>query len=79
MLQGGLTPELIKTLTIIAVNMPEQRPVVQQRLLEESTKLLGRNVYVLLCMYLCVSVFMLRMCVFICRLCKGCLKNRLNC
>jgi hypothetical protein len=41
MLQGGLTAELINTLTVIATHMPHQRPVVQQRLLEESTKLLG--------------------------------------
>ena len=41
MLQGGLTSELINTLTVIATHMPYQRPVVQQRLLEESTKLLG--------------------------------------
>ena len=41
MLLGGLTAELINTLTVIATHMPYQRPVVQQRLLEESTKLLG--------------------------------------
>ena len=41
MLQGGLTGDLINTLTVIATHMPYQRPVVQQRLLEESTKLLG--------------------------------------
>jgi Domain of unknown function (DUF3385) len=41
MLQGGLTADLINTLTVIATHMPYQRPVVQQRLLEESTKLLG--------------------------------------
>ena len=41
MLQGGLTAELINTLTVIATYMPYQRPIVQQRLLEESTKVLG--------------------------------------
>ena len=41
MLQGGLTAELINTLTVIATYMPYQRPVVQRRLLEESTRVLG--------------------------------------
>ena len=41
MLQSGLTAELIDTLSVIAEHMPAQRPAVQQRLLEEATKILG--------------------------------------
>ena len=41
MLASGLTSELIDTLSVIAINMPTQRPAVQQRLLDEATKILG--------------------------------------
>eukprot|EP00605_Chrysophyceae_sp_TOSAG23-4_P001470 GSChrysophyteH1.ASY1.ANO1.1606.1 assembled CDS len=41
MLQSGLTDELIDTLSVISESMPNQRPEVQQRLLEEATKVLG--------------------------------------
>ena len=41
MLASGLTSELIDTLSVIATYMPAQRPAVQQRLLEEATKILG--------------------------------------
>jgi len=41
MLQSGLTAELIDTLAVVAMYMPNQRPAVQQRLLEEATKVLG--------------------------------------
>lgn len=41
MLQCGLTEELIDTLVIIGKYIPLQKIVVQQRLLEEATKILG--------------------------------------
>jgi len=41
MLQCGLTEELIDTLVIIGKYIPLQKVVVQQRLLEEATKILG--------------------------------------
>lgn len=41
MLQSGLTSELIDTLAVVVTYMPNQRSVVQQRLLEEATKVLG--------------------------------------
>jgi uncharacterized membrane protein YgcG len=43
MLQAGLTPELIDTLTTISNQMPNQRAMVQFRLLEETLKVLGGN------------------------------------
>jgi hypothetical protein len=43
MLQSGLTPELIDTLSIISAHMPYQRHMVQVRLLEETIKVLGGN------------------------------------
>ena len=43
MLQIGLTPELIDTLSIISAHMPYQRNMVQVRLLEETVKVLGGN------------------------------------
>lgn len=43
MLQSGLTPELIDTLSIISAHMPNQRNMVQVRLLEETIKVLGGN------------------------------------
>jgi hypothetical protein len=44
MLQSGLTAELIETLSIISTYMPNQRPMLQVRLLEEATKVLGGDV-----------------------------------
>ena len=41
MIAGGLNPELIDTLSIIIEKMPEKRVVVQQRVLEEVTRVLG--------------------------------------
>lgn len=41
MLQSGLTQELIETLSVISTNLPGQKGPVQQRLLEEVTKVLG--------------------------------------
>ena len=41
MLQSGLTAELIDTLAVVATYMPNKRPAVQQRLLEEAIKVLG--------------------------------------
>ena len=41
MLQSGLTAELIDTLSVIANHVPNQRSEVQQRLLQEATKILG--------------------------------------
>lgn len=43
MLLIGLTPELIDTLSIISAHMPNQRNMVQVRLLEETIKVLGGN------------------------------------
>lgn len=43
MLLIGLTPELIDTLSIISAHMPNQRNMVQIRLLEETIKVLGGN------------------------------------
>lgn len=43
MLLIGLTPELIDTLSIISSHMPNQRNMVQVRLLEETIKVLGGN------------------------------------
>ena len=40
-MQSGLTAELIDTLNVIATYVPNQKPIVQQRLLEEATKILG--------------------------------------
>jgi len=41
MFQSGLTSELIDTLAVISTSMPNQRSEVQQRLLQEATKILG--------------------------------------
>lgn len=41
MIAGGLNPELINTLSIIIEKMPEKRVIVQQRVLEEVTRVLG--------------------------------------
>lgn len=41
MLQTGLTAELIDTLSVISSYMPNQKALIQQRLLEEATKVLG--------------------------------------
>lgn len=41
MLQAGLTQELIETLSVISTNLPGQKGPVQERLLEEVTKVLG--------------------------------------
>jgi hypothetical protein len=41
MLQSGLTQELIETLSVISTNLPGQKGPVQERLLEEVTKVLG--------------------------------------
>lgn len=43
MLQTGLTAELIDTLTIIGSFVPHQKLIVQQRLLDEATKVLGNG------------------------------------
>jgi hypothetical protein len=40
-MQAGLTPELIDTLSIISDHLPTQRNLVQLRLLEETLKVLG--------------------------------------
>jgi hypothetical protein len=45
MLQSGLTPALIDTLTVVSDHLPTQRVAVQQRLLEETTKILGGQQY----------------------------------
>lgn len=44
MLQTGLTAELIATLAVISSHMPSQKQLIQARLLEEATKVLGGNV-----------------------------------
>jgi hypothetical protein len=41
MLQSGLTAELIDTLSVICEHLPSQKLLVQTRLLEEATKVLG--------------------------------------
>ena len=41
LLQSGLTSELIETLSVIATHLPTQRSVVQRRLMQEVTKILG--------------------------------------
>lgn len=41
MFQCGLTPELIDTLRVVAEYIPSQKELVQLRLLDESTKILG--------------------------------------
>lgn len=41
MFQSGLTSELIDTLAVVSTSMPNQRVEVQQRLLQEATKILG--------------------------------------
>lgn len=41
MLQSGLTAQLIETLSTISTYMENQRPMVQMRLLQEATKVLG--------------------------------------
>jgi FKBP12-rapamycin complex-associated protein len=43
MLQTGLTAELMNTLTIIGSFVPHQKLIVQQRLLDEATKVLGNG------------------------------------
>ena len=41
LLQSGLTSELIETLSVIATHLPAQRSIVQRRLMQEVTKILG--------------------------------------
>jgi phosphatidylinositol kinase/protein kinase (PI-3 family) len=41
MLQSGLTAELIETLSVVCNYLPSQKQLVQSRLLEEATKVLG--------------------------------------
>eukprot|EP01033_Poteriospumella_lacustris_P010144 gene10144-7234_t len=43
MIQTGLTAELIETLAVISSHMPSQKQLIQSRLLEEATKVLGGN------------------------------------
>jgi FKBP12-rapamycin complex-associated protein len=48
MFQSGLTSELIETLSVISNSMPNQRREVEQRLLQEATKVLGGDAKLML-------------------------------